>query len=100
MDRYIVQYGDSLWTISEKILRNSARWKEIARLNNLKTPSQLYVGQILILPTKKNPKTAPPSSKNGFSFLLNNGLSSHRIVGYPARAFFFIVADEINPFGK
>ncbi|MGH2612272.1 MAG: LysM peptidoglycan-binding domain-containing protein, partial [Rhabdochlamydiaceae bacterium] len=103
MTHYSVQYGDCLWFIAKKFLGSPTRWKEIANLNNLRSPDQLYVGQLLILPKKQNPQLITPISnfnQNSSRFLLNNGLPSHRIIGYPARAFFFILADEINPFTK
>lgn len=48
---YKVQAGDSLWSISKKLLGNGARWNEIVTLNNL-TSTVIRPGQALKIPKK------------------------------------------------
>ncbi|MEM7133944.1 MAG: LysM peptidoglycan-binding domain-containing protein [Chloroflexota bacterium] len=53
-DSYIVQEGDMLWVIAERLYGNAARWREIYELNraDLASPEALQAGQIL----QVNPK--------------------------------------------
>lgn len=48
---YIVQKGDDLWKISEKLLSTGYDWKKIADANNLNEPYIIEEGQELIIPT-------------------------------------------------
>lgn len=48
--RYVVQRGDSLWTIASRYLQHPWEWKELWRANpNIKNPSKLYAGAVLVL---------------------------------------------------
>lgn len=49
---YAVQPGDSPWKIAQKELGDGKRYPEIVRLNDLKEPYVLRVGQALTLPRK------------------------------------------------
>jgi hypothetical protein len=60
MEDCIVQYDDTLETIAEKKLGDKNRWFEIARLNNIQTPFQLFVGQTIKLPPKQTVGIVPP----------------------------------------
>lgn len=53
---YIVQSGDSLWAIAEKLLGNGSRYTEIMALNGL-TSVIIYPGQILKIPGYDGSKT-------------------------------------------
>lgn len=48
---YEVKVGDTTIGIAKKY---SIDWKELARINNLKDPNRLFVGQKLIIPIKKD----------------------------------------------
>lgn len=48
-EKYVVQYGDTLWKIASQKLGSGARYKEIMTFNNL-TSSTLNVGQIIYIP--------------------------------------------------
>ena len=50
MATYTVVKGDCLWTIARDELGNAYRWKEIAELNNIKSPYTIYPGNQLTLP--------------------------------------------------
>ncbi|MDP6546845.1 MAG: LysM domain-containing protein [Phycisphaerae bacterium] len=52
---YIVRRNDTLSHIAQSQLGSSARWKEIATLNNIKPPYKLSLGQRLILPDVSSP---------------------------------------------
>ena len=47
---YIVNQGDSLWSISLKELGDAYHWKDIALANKINNPSLIYTGQILEIP--------------------------------------------------
>lgn len=47
---YSVVSGDYLFKIAQKTLGNSAKWTEIAKLNNIKAPYTIYPKQSLKLP--------------------------------------------------
>ncbi|MGW2260263.1 LysM peptidoglycan-binding domain-containing protein [Streptomyces sp. NPDC001780] len=49
---YTARAGDTLWSIAASKLGDGNRWQEIAKLNGLKDPSALRVGQKLKLPKK------------------------------------------------
>lgn len=48
-EKYVVQYGDTLWKIASQKLGFGARYKEIMTFNNL-TSSTLNVGQVIYIP--------------------------------------------------
>lgn len=48
---YIVQPGDTLSDISMKIFGSCRYWRKIADHNNITDPSNLYVGQRILIPT-------------------------------------------------
>jgi len=50
--RYVVQPGDTLFSISRKVYKSSKHWKEIRDANeeNIHDPKKLTVGQTLIIP--------------------------------------------------
>jgi nucleoid-associated protein YgaU len=50
-NQYTVKPGDTLSRIARRTLGSSAKWKEIAELNNLNEPYTLHVGQRLTLPS-------------------------------------------------
>lgn len=49
---YVVLKGDSLGRIAQKLLGSSKRTDEIVKLNNLKDPDDIRVGQTLKIPAK------------------------------------------------
>lgn len=100
MTQYVVQYGDSLWKISEKRLGNPKRWQEIAKLNQLVNPHQIYVGQVLELPGNRSLGIHSSSNERSSLQLPNSNLARSRATAFPARGFLFIVGDEINSFTK
>lgn len=46
---YKVKKGDTLWAIAKKELNDGSKYKEIAKLNNIKNPNKINVGQVLRL---------------------------------------------------
>ena len=48
----IVEKGDNLYKICEKMLENPEDWRWIAMVNRVKNPHQIFPGQKLIIPTR------------------------------------------------
>jgi LysM repeat protein len=48
--QYTVKRGDTLAGIAQRTLGSSARWREIAKLNDISNPNTIHVGQRLTLP--------------------------------------------------
>lgn len=46
---YTVKKGDTLWLIAKKYLGDGSKYKDIAKLNNIKNPNLIYPGQVLRL---------------------------------------------------
>lgn len=46
---YTVKKGDSLWSISKKLLGKGSRYKEIMEANNMQS-TQIFPGEVLIIP--------------------------------------------------
>ena len=104
---YTVKQGDSLIKIAREVLGEEILWRQIATLNGLFSPYKIFVGQHLNLPAntgsqgKSNQKSAAvavPShgGRVDASLLGADGQSSLMY----ARAFFFVLADEILPSGE
>jgi nucleoid-associated protein YgaU len=49
---YVVQSGDTLFSISRKFYKSPKRWKEILNANrkNIRDPKKLTVGETLVIP--------------------------------------------------
>jgi nucleoid-associated protein YgaU len=56
---YVVQAGDSLSAISQRILGTSQRWQELMALNGISDPTRIRVGQVLKLPGVGRDSTEP-----------------------------------------
>ncbi|CAM2957925.1 LysM peptidoglycan-binding domain-containing protein [Legionella worsleiensis] len=53
--QYVVQHGDSLWSIASKYLKKPWEWKQLWRANPaIKNPNRLYPGAVLILDYQQN----------------------------------------------
>lgn len=50
--RHVVKAGESLTSIAAKELGKASRWAEIAKLNGIRDPKRIRVGQSLTLPAK------------------------------------------------
>ncbi len=47
---YVVQEGDSLWTISQKIYNDGYQWTKLAVVNNIMNPDEIEQGTKIVVP--------------------------------------------------
>jgi nucleoid-associated protein YgaU len=50
---WTVKQGDSLWAIAAAELLDAARWREIARANEIRNPRDLVPGAVLMIPASE-----------------------------------------------
>ena len=99
--QHIVHRGESLWTIAAKTLGDAKRWTDIAQLNHLQHPNLLLIGQRLRLPsTAVAIQPGPSLAHYGAAFHGHLPFEQRPAVHIPARALFFVLADEVNPFRR
>jgi putative chitinase len=48
---YTIKPGDDLWSISEDVYNDGYKWIEIAKINKIKNPELIHVGNKLMIPT-------------------------------------------------
>lgn len=61
---YMVQNGETLWSIAEKTYNNGYKWVEIAKANNLQNPNEIEANQRLQLPKVDGSTVAQDTGKN------------------------------------
>ncbi len=97
---YEVKLGDTLWQIAKYHYRDPRKWTWIARDNNLVFPDRLWVGQHLFLQERGQlPSRSSDDERRAFhQSTMRSDSVEHAPSLVPARAFFFVLADEIDPF--
>ncbi len=93
---YIVKAKDSLIKIATVILGDKNLWRELALKNHINPPYKIYIGQELRLPAIKNLQSAKRTIFTSSNMM--GADSETNMVN--ARAFFFVLADEILPSEK
>lgn len=97
---YVVRYGDTLWKIAQKVLGNPQQWLDIAKLNNLKDPNYLLIGQLLKMPPMTLHRTEKAFHQEQQT--INPASEPQKFNQKPATAIpgkgLFVIADEPNPF--
>jgi hypothetical protein len=99
---YTVRLGDSLWKIAATYFGRADLWPTIAQDNHLRNADRLLVGQMLhlrdaILVRRDASATLAVNQVHGNGSARTASLE-HTTSLVPARGFFFVLADEINPF--
>lgn len=91
---YVVKKGDSLSKIASQILGSVGLWRELAKINGISAPYKIYVGQVLNVPIQKK-QSATQTAQS-----LDRTAPKEEANLVYARAYFFVLADEILPSGK
>src|SRR5258708_33106778 len=99
---YTVRYLDTLPKIAKEQLGDESRWHELAAFNGLKPPVLLYVGERLAIPPKVHPSLMVHKAPRAIQPVgrATGGVEHNPSTQILGRAFFFILADEINPFTR
>jgi hypothetical protein len=92
---YVVQPGDSLWRIAARFFGDGAKWPAIAEDNRLRQVDLVLVGQRLTVRDSLVVVRAPAAARLPLS--VPGAPPPHGPSVVPARAFLFVLADEINP---
>lgn len=50
---HVVEAGESLWKIAQKVYGDGGRWEDISALNRLASPERIFPGQCLALPDRE-----------------------------------------------
>lgn len=90
---YTVQRGDTLFRIATRLGVNM--W-ELAAANQIRNPSLLYIGQVLVIPGAGQPPAPPPASGGGKRILID--ISEQHLYAYEGETLVFsFVASTGSP---
>jgi LysM domain len=117
--KYVVQPGDTLSKIARDHLGDAKRWPELSKLNRITNADHILIGSQLVLPHGAKPQSTVAASHTpgvaASHTLSKDRLSAMALGGHyaallpiadrpartiPLRAFFFVLADEVNPFAR
>jgi LysM domain len=108
MAPYIVQKNDSVWRIARNRLGDSKCGPEIVRVNRIDSGGLLMVGQVLDLPERSVGSVRPSVGGGGRPSPGSQGQTGREessdahsaATCVPARAFLFVLSDEVLPSAK
>ena len=103
--QYIVQPGDTLWRIAARFFGNPQKWPIIAEDNQLINPNRILVGQrlqlrdALIVPGAMAASAAARAAAAVAQVQIGPAPQEmqYKPSVIPARGYFFVLADEVNP---
>lgn len=96
---YTVKSGDSLWSISKKLLGNGAKCWNLAKLNGISNPNKIYVGQILKIKDVKAsaaPINSSKSKSSGVSASNSSVSSDSYSYGYAALGGMSLLIEQVE----
>ncbi|MEY4583432.1 MAG: hypothetical protein RL701_8135 [Pseudomonadota bacterium] len=92
---YTVQVGDTLWGIAKRLCGQAERWRAIAEDNGIRFGSRILVGDQLFIRDDLVAREKARASTVGVAG--PHTAQEHGSSVIPARAYTFILADEVNP---
>lgn len=97
---HIVKRGESLWSIAKSDLGDPTLWPQIARLNVLRSPYRLLIGQRLYMPERHLLRASSPPSQSHTHSSGTGMLAQNKASTLPGRSFLFVVVREVLPNAK
>jgi nucleoid-associated protein YgaU len=70
---HVVEKGESLWTIATKYYGSGYEWNKIAKENNIGNPSEIEIGQSLVLPSATQTVAENETVKDEGAYTIQKG---------------------------
>ncbi len=102
LKQYTIQPNDTLSGIAQHQLGRAERWTELAKLNAIRDAHRLFIGQLILLPPDSKVQKQASAGPVRIVAAASSGMPVDKRPAtlLPARAFFFVIADEMNPLAR